>query len=619
MNSVTKSTQALPASTRIEEFLIERVLGAGGFGITYLARDTRLDRKVVIKENLPAQFCFRDPTSMTVAPRHTHGDDAENFVWSLENFSKEAAMLASLDHPGIVKVLRSFQAFGTAYFVMPYVEGLALDELVKQRHGQPFTEAELRGLLERVLSALAYLHDRGIYHRDIKPGNLLITNDGIPVLIDFGSARQRLSERSMTVVESVGYTPFEQLQSRGNVGPWSDLYALGATLVKVMTGEAPPKANDRAFDDPFVLLSKRSELKASYSSSFLCCLDRALGMKPADRWQDAGEWLKALREPTVAQQQQPVRHELELTPVPAVSWMPENLERNPEFRSTSTIPTAVQSAATPERNGKPVPWIIAACIALGLFAFAKIITGNNDGNRPVTVADDSALQQERQKAEVDRQALEASQRESKIKVQAEELARQIAEKQRFKEESKKAQPRVQFATSAGVIVVELNAEKAPITVANFLEYVNKKHYDGTVFHRVIGNFLIQGGGFAAEGTGLVEKTTGKGIKNEASNGLKNDIGTVAMARTGDPDSATSQFFINVAANNNLNAPSFDGHGYAVFGKVVEGMDVVNAIKAVPTGNKPLTMIHPATGEKITQSSPDVPNENIVIETVSIIE
>jgi serine/threonine protein kinase len=122
------SSQALPAGTRIEEFVIERVLGSGGFGITYLARDVRLNRQVVIKENLPVQFCFRDTHSLTVAPRHSQGEDAENFLWSLENFSKEAAMLASLDHPGIVKVLRSFEAFGTAYFVMPFVEGVTLDE-----------------------------------------------------------------------------------------------------------------------------------------------------------------------------------------------------------------------------------------------------------------------------------------------------------------------------------------------------------------------------------------------------------------------------------------------------------------------------------------------------------
>jgi serine/threonine protein kinase len=295
------SGQTLPAGTRIEEFVIERVLGSGGFGITYLARDTALGRLVVIKENLPVQFCFRDTHSLTVAPRHTSGEDADNFQWSLENFSKEAAMLASLDHSGIVRVLRSFQAFGTAYFVMPFVEGVTLDELLvsRRKEGQAFTEEELRGMLERTLSALAHLHDRGIYHRDIKPGNILVTNDGIPVLIDFGSARQRLSERSMTVVESAGYTPFEQLQSRGNVGPWSDLYALAATLVKVMTGEAPPKANDRTMGDPLRPLAGRAELAGQYSEVFLHSLDRALRLLIEERWQTAGDWKVALTDGVV--------------------------------------------------------------------------------------------------------------------------------------------------------------------------------------------------------------------------------------------------------------------------------------------------------------------------------
>ena len=200
MESIPINAQALPAGTRLEEFVIESILGSGGFGVTYLARDTSLGRQVVIKENLPAQFCFRDTHSLTVAPRHTTGEDAENFRWSLENFSKEAAMLASLNHPGIVKVLRSFQSFGTAYFVMPFVEGVTLDALLVSRgaKGQSFTEKELHRLLKLVLSALGYLHERGIYHRDIKPGNILITDEGTPVLIDFGSARQRLSERSMT-------------------------------------------------------------------------------------------------------------------------------------------------------------------------------------------------------------------------------------------------------------------------------------------------------------------------------------------------------------------------------------------------------------------------------------
>ena len=140
--------------------------------------------------------------------------------------------------------------------------------------------------------------------------------------------------------------------------------------------------------------------------------------------------------------------------------------------------------------------------------------------------------------------------------------------------------KVRLKTSKGDIVLELNAEKAPVTVENFLGYVKKKHYDGTVFHRVINGFMIQGGGFTQHGQTLTEKASGKGIVNEGKNGLKNDRGTIAMARTSDPNSATAQFFINVADNAALNFPS--NGGYAVFGKVVEGMDVVDKIKGVTT-------------------------------------
>ncbi len=143
-------------------------------------------------------------------------------------------------------------------------------------------------------------------------------------------------------------------------------------------------------------------------------------------------------------------------------------------------------------------------------------------------------------------------------------------------------PKVRLATSLGDIVVQLDPAKAPKTVENFLAYVNDKHYDGTVFHRVIDGFMIQGGGFTAD---MQQKPTKAPIPLEASNGLKNDTYTIAMARTGNPNSATSQFFINVKDNAMLNAPSPDGHGYAVFGKVVEGTAVVDKIKAVATGNK----------------------------------
>ena len=143
-------------------------------------------------------------------------------------------------------------------------------------------------------------------------------------------------------------------------------------------------------------------------------------------------------------------------------------------------------------------------------------------------------------------------------------------------------PRVKLATSAGDILVELDQAKAPQTVENFLQYVKDKHYDGTVFHRVIDGFMIQGGGFTAD---MQQKPTRAPIPLEAGNGLKNDRYTIAMARTGNPNSATSQFFINVKNNDSLNAPNPDGYGYTVFGRVVAGTEVVDKIRAVQTGNK----------------------------------
>ncbi|MEW6292723.1 MAG: peptidylprolyl isomerase [Pseudomonadota bacterium] len=162
---------------------------------------------------------------------------------------------------------------------------------------------------------------------------------------------------------------------------------------------------------------------------------------------------------------------------------------------------------------------------------------------------------------------------------------------------------IKLTTNHGTITLELDAEKAPKTVANFLAYVESGHYDGTIFHRVIDGFMIQGGGM---GAGMKEKATNAPIENEAGNGLKNDRGTIAMARTNDPHSATAQFFINVKDNDFLNfrAPSGSGWGYCVFGKVVEGMDVVDKIKGVKTGNKGFHQ--------------DVPVEDVVIEKAEVV-
>lgn len=165
-------------------------------------------------------------------------------------------------------------------------------------------------------------------------------------------------------------------------------------------------------------------------------------------------------------------------------------------------------------------------------------------------------------------------------------------------------PRVSLQTNLGTIVIELDAEKAPKTVENFVTYVRDGHYDGTVFHRIINNFMVQGGGFDAS---MKQKQTRSPIENEANNGLKNNRYTIAMARTADPHSATAQFFINVADNDFLNftSPTPNGWGYTVFGKVVEGTDVVDQMKGVKTGNKGFHQ--------------DVPVDDVIIEKATLVE
>jgi peptidyl-prolyl cis-trans isomerase B (cyclophilin B) len=161
---------------------------------------------------------------------------------------------------------------------------------------------------------------------------------------------------------------------------------------------------------------------------------------------------------------------------------------------------------------------------------------------------------------------------------------------------------VKLYTNHGIITLQLDAEKAPNTVKNFLDYVNNGFYSNTIFHRVIANFMIQGGGFEP---GMKQKAVNAPIKNEAANGLKNDIYTIAMARTGDPHSATAQFFINVKDNGFLNYPGQDGWGYCVFGKVVEGKEVVDAIRNVKTGNR--------------SGFQDVPLEDVIITKAEVVK
>ncbi|MEQ1686037.1 MAG: protein kinase [Burkholderiaceae bacterium] len=273
---------ALRAGTRLDEFEIVRVLGAGGFGIVYLALDHVLLRYVAVKEYMPTALAGRGLGAM-VSVRSAAL--AGTFAAGLESFFNEARMLASFDHPSLVKVYRFWKANGTAYMVMPYYAGHTLKEARRGMSAAP-DEAWLRALVEPLLGALELLHGEGVYHRDIAPDNILLLPDGRPVLLDFGSARRVIGDRtqSLTAILKPNFAPVEQYADEPGMrqGPWTDLYALGATVHYLLTGQAPPPAVMRAVRDALPVLGVGS----SAASAFMTTIDWTLALAPDDRPQD---------------------------------------------------------------------------------------------------------------------------------------------------------------------------------------------------------------------------------------------------------------------------------------------------------------------------------------------
>ncbi len=277
----TLGANALSAGARLHEFEIVDLIGEGGFGIVYLARDCVLERKVALKEYLPASLASRGPGT-TVAPTSTRS--VETFQIGLRSFMNEARMLAQFDHPALVKVYRFWEANGTAYMVMPYYQGITLKEALRSA-GAPPDEMRLKQLLAQLLDALEVLHRAQALHRDIAPDNILILPDGNAVLLDFGAARRVITDRTqaLTAILKPGYAPIEQYGESPSLkqGPWTDLYALAGVIHFAITGAAPTAAVTRTITDPVVPLSKAAS--GRYSAQFLRALDRALAVNPADR------------------------------------------------------------------------------------------------------------------------------------------------------------------------------------------------------------------------------------------------------------------------------------------------------------------------------------------------
>ncbi len=276
---------ALPAGYKLHEFEIVQVVGEGGFGIVYLANDLQLQRTVALKEYMPSSLAARGPDHGISLRSERH---RETFELGLRSFVNEARLLASFDHPSLVKVYRFWEQNGTAFMVMPFYEGPTLKMLLKQSPHPP-DEAWLKNLLKPLLDALQIIHNDHCYHRDIAPDNILLLGSQLkPLLLDFGAARRVIGDatQALTVILKPGYAPVEQYAEVAAMkqGAWTDVYALCAVLYAAITGRAPMPSVGRLMKDDMVPVSHSA--RGKYSAAFLAAIDHGLAVRPENRPQD---------------------------------------------------------------------------------------------------------------------------------------------------------------------------------------------------------------------------------------------------------------------------------------------------------------------------------------------
>ena len=353
-----RSPLLLPHRTLLNgQFVVGRVLGKpGGFGITYLGWDLNLETRVAIKEYLPRDLAGRAGDHASIAP-HSR-EDGELFRYGLEQFLREARTLAQLDHPNIVRVRQFFEANGTAYLVMDYYQGLSLGEHL-ERQGGRLPEDQAKQLMLPILDGLRAVHAKGFLHRDIKPQNIYLArmdSGGVrPILLDFGAARQAMGERSrsLSVVVSAGYAPFEQYQRRGNQGPWTDVYAAAAVLYLLVTGEAPPEAIERISGDEI-----KPAASFGVSKQLSDALGEALTLAPEARPQTVPEFQVRLWGSGPPPEPDPAP----TSPIPSTAPTPEHRSAQ---SAPPTSPEARKGSASPAEPGATSRrWLWSAVLAV---------------------------------------------------------------------------------------------------------------------------------------------------------------------------------------------------------------------------------------------------------------
>ncbi len=298
MNNSKDNSNALPVAYHLDHYQIQQILGEGTFGITYLAQDLKHNTLVVIKEYLPNNLAVRlgDNNNDNVYPRSPQ--NANHFAWGLDQFIKEAEILAKFNHPNIVQILDYFQALDTAYIVMEYQPGQNLAYFIKD--GDIATEEEIMRFIPALLDGLEFVHQAEYLHCDIKPASVyLLEKNYTPVLTDFGWTRYDLGHLSQNLMVSPGYTPFEQYQNEDNqIGPWTDIYSTAALLYRLISGKKPPEATERVrakMQNEFDPLKPAVKVgQGDYSQYLLEAIDWGLAIKPQDRPQSVKVWRKKL-------------------------------------------------------------------------------------------------------------------------------------------------------------------------------------------------------------------------------------------------------------------------------------------------------------------------------------